>query len=207
MTLFDTSKSFRKTIMLIAVMVFFVGNTMAQRQVAGVGIKTNALYGAVALAPNLGVEVGLGDKFSLDMGAGYNGWNRDGHNNDNRKLVHWLAQAEGRYWFCESFGGWFVGAHLLGGQFNISGRELPLLLGSGSGDSRYEGYGYGGGVSGGYQFLLARRWGLELSLGAGYARLHYDRYECRTCGVVQDHNQKRNYWGPTKATVSILFLL
>ena len=40
----------------------------------------------------------------------------------------------------------------------------------------------GGGMSYGYQFILGRYWNLELNIGVGYARLKYDKYECRTCG-------------------------
>lgn len=33
---------------------------------------------------------------------------------------------EYRYWFCQSFNGWFVGAHLMGGQFNVSDIDMPF---------------------------------------------------------------------------------
>ncbi|MEG1935625.1 MAG: DUF3575 domain-containing protein, partial [Rikenellaceae bacterium] len=43
-----------------------------------VAIKTNLLYGAAAYTPNLGLEIGLGRKTTLDISGGYNPWNRDG---------------------------------------------------------------------------------------------------------------------------------
>ncbi|MEG1650051.1 MAG: DUF3575 domain-containing protein, partial [Rikenellaceae bacterium] len=138
-----------------------------------VAIKTNLLYGAAAYTPNLGLEIGLGRKTTLDISGGYNPWNRDGKHENNKKLVHWLIQPEFRYWLCQRFNGHFFGAHALGGQYNISGHKL---LGMISKDYRYEGYMAGGGLTYGYQFVLGRRWNLEASIGIGYARLHYDKY-------------------------------
>lgn len=171
-----------------------------------VAVKTNLLYGAYTLTPNLGLEVRIGKNSTLDLGGGYNPWNREGSYDNNKKRTHWLVQAEYRHWFCRTFMGHFVGVHTLGTQYNISEHNLPLLFGKGSKNYRYEGYGVGGGFSYGYQFFLNARWNVEASLGLGYARLHYDRYKCSKCGTVEG-NEKRNYWGPTKASVSISYII
>ncbi len=172
-----------------------------------IGIKTNLLYGATTLTPNIGAEIALNEKMTIELAGGYNWWNRTAGNNDNKKLVHWLAEIEARYWICNKFNGWFVGAHTLGSQFNISGHNLPLLFEKGSQEYRYQGYAMGAGLSVGYQFILSRRWNIELSAGGGYALLNYDKYQCRTCGTIIEENKSKNYWGPTKASVSIMFLL
>lgn len=171
-----------------------------------VAVKTNLLYGAYAYTPNLSLEIGLGHRSSLDIGGGYNPWNRDGSRVNNKKLVHWLGQIEYRYWLCGKFSGHFFGIHALGTQYNIAGHELPLLFGKGSKNYRYQGWGAGGGISYGYNFYLGKRWGLEVQVGAGYARLHYDKYDCAKCGR-KIGTENRNYFGPTKAGISLIYII
>lgn len=182
--------------------IFFFAYTYAQE----IAIKTNLLYGAYTFTPNLGLEIGVGKRGTLDLGGGYNPWNREGSYNNNKKLTHWLTQVEYRHWVCRTFMGHFIGMHVLGTQYNISEHNLPLLLGKGSKNYRYEGYGVGGGFSYGYQFFLNARWNVEASLGVGYARLHYDRYQCNKCGSLLG-KEKRNYWGPTKASISVSYII
>lgn len=86
-----------------------------------VAVKTNLLYDATTTI-NLGAEIGVAPKWTVDLSANYNGWTF----NDNKKWKHWMAQPEVRYWFCERFNGHFLGAHLLGGQYNWGGLDLPL---------------------------------------------------------------------------------
>lgn len=171
-----------------------------------VAIKTNLLYGVYAYAPNLGFEFGLSKKSTLDISGSYNPWNLSGKKNNNKKLVHWLGQIEYRYWLCERFSGHFFGLHALGTQFNISGHELPLLFGKGSKNFRHEGYGYGAGISYGYQWVLSNRWSLEANIGVGYARLHYDKYDCPKCSTKISHEVK-NYFGPTRAGISFIYVI
>lgn len=53
-----------------------------------VAIKTNLLYGAYTLTPNLGLELALGNSSTLGFGGGYNPWNLEGSVENNKKLVH-----------------------------------------------------------------------------------------------------------------------
>ena len=73
-------------------------------------------------------------------------------------------------------------------------------------DNRYQGYLYGGGLSYGYQWLLRPRWNLEASIGGGYARIHYEKYPCTTCGTKLDEGHT-NYLGVTKAAVSLIYII
>ena len=171
-----------------------------------VAVKTNLLYGAYTNTPNLNIEIGLGKRSTLELGGGYNPWNLNGKESDNKKLVHWLGQAEYRYWLCQKFTGHFFGVHALGSQFNIGGHELPLLFEKGSKDYRYEGYGYGGGISYGYQFYVSKRWSIEATIGVGYAHLRYDKYDCPKCGSKLT-SENKNYIGPTKAGISLIYII
>ncbi len=166
-----------------------------------VAVKTNLLYDATATV-NLGAEVTLAPKWTLDLSANYNGWTF----NDNKKWKHWMAQPEARYWLCEAFNGHFLGAHLLGGQYNIGGINLPFGIYNGLKSHRYEGWYAGAGLVYGYQWLLGKRWSLEAALGVGYVRAAYDRYECPHCGSWKGSGNK-NYVGVTKAALSLIYVI
>lgn len=166
-----------------------------------IGLKNNLVYDAT-LTPNLGLEIGMGKKSTLDLNVGYNPFTFS----DQKRFKHWLVQPEYRYWFCEKFNGTFLGIHAHGGEFNVSGKHLPFGIFPNLEGYRYEGYFYGGGISLGYQWILGKRWNLETSIGVGYARLEYDKYPCPDCGPkIESYHY--NYWGPTKATVSFIYFI
>ena len=96
-----------RRLILTLIILAFAGLHYAGAQ--EVGIKTNLISDA-ALSPNLGVEIGLAPKWSLDLSGQLNLWSLRGH-----KWRHWLAQPEARYWFCHRFQGHFLGLHALGG--------------------------------------------------------------------------------------------
>lgn len=193
----------RKQCKIILLLLFFSGMFKCAAQ--EIAIKTNLLYGTYARTPNIGVEVGLSTRTTLELGGGYN-WFTPDQSDSYKKLVHWLGVAEYRYWTCERFSGHFLGIHALGTQYNIAGHRLPLLFGSDSKRFRYEGWGVGGGISYGYQFFLGNRWSLEASIGVGYVRLHYDKFRCETCGE-KIKTENRNYFGPTKAAISLIYII
>ena len=189
-----------RKIYIILLLISFQYVTYAQK----VALKTNLLYGAYTFTPNLGLEIGTSHKTTLDISGGYNPWNLDAKG--EKKAVHWLAEAEYRYWLCQRFNGHFFGIHALGTQYNINGKNLPMLLGKSSSDYRFEGYAIGGGISYGYQWLLGNHWNLEASIGVGYARMSYDKFTCKACGSKIGH-ENRNYLGPTRAAISVIYII
>jgi hypothetical protein len=169
-----------------------------------VAVKTNLLYGATA-TPNLGFEVGLGQRTTLDLSGGYNPWTFD----NNKKIKHVLIEPEFRYWTCERFNGHFFGVHGLFAHYNIGSVDVPLPDINGAEIDkafRYQGNAYGGGVSYGYHLMLGTRWGLEFNIGVGVAFLDYDKYECAKCGDFVGSDTK-TYIGPTKAGIRLVYLL
>ena len=56
-------------------------------------VKSNLLYDATATI-NLGVEMGLSKKWTLDLSGNYNGWKFG----DDMRWKHWMVQPEARYW-------------------------------------------------------------------------------------------------------------
>lgn len=193
----------KRLLTLLILSLTVVSSAMAQGEV---GVKTNLLYGAGAFTPNLGVEIGLGRRTTLDISGGYNWFNLDGKKNDNKKLVHWMVQPEFRYFLCEKFNGHFFGVHALYSQYNIGGHNLPMLFGKGSDAYRHEGWATGAGISYGYQLMLGRSWNLEFNIGVGYAQLKYDKYDCPKCGEKVG-TETKHYFGPTKAGVSLIWII
>ncbi len=84
----------------LCLLLLLISVSLAAQNVA---VKTNLLYDATATV-NLGAEIGLSPKWTLDLSANYNGWTF----NENKKWKHWLAQPEARYWLCERFNGHFI---------------------------------------------------------------------------------------------------
>lgn len=159
-------------------------------------IKTNALYWATT-TPNLGFEVGLAKKLTLDVSGNYNPWKFG----EDRQFKHWLVQPELRYWLCERFNGSFFGLHGHYGEMNVSNLNI-----FGMGHDRYDGNLYGAGISYGYQWLISKRWSMEATIGVGYARLKYDKYARGDNGEKLAH-KNRNYFGPTKIGLSFIYII
>lgn len=180
----------------------FTGRANAQ---STVGVKTNLLYDATATI-NLGTEIGLAPRWTLDVSANYNGWTLS----HNRRWKHWLAQPEARYWFCDRFAGHFVGAHLLGGQYNVGGIDGRVnIFGTdfrNLKDMRYQGWFVGAGMAYGYAWILNRNWNFEAEIGLGYIYTRYDRFPCKECGKKLGTDQPHHYVGPTKAAVNLVYL-
>lgn len=165
-----------------------------------VAVKTNLLGWATA-SPNIGAEVGIGRKSTLDIYGSFNPFTFGSH----KQWKHWLVQPEYRYWFCEKFHGHFIGIHAVGGEYNIGDVKLPFGVYSRTRDARYEGWGVGGGISYGYQWILSRHWSLEGTIGAGYIYSRYEKYPCADCGTKLDSGTK-HYFGVTKAAINLIYV-
>ncbi len=170
-----------------------------------VAVKTNLAYWATT-TPNLGIEIALAPKWTLDVSGGYNPWTFS----DNKKLKHWLVQPELRYWLCEKMGGHFFGLHLQGGQYNLGNINANFkMLGTDFSqlkDYRYEGWFAGAGIGYGYAWMLGEHFNLEAELGVGYSYSRYDNYECATCGTQVSKGKSHNYLGPTKAAINLVYV-
>ncbi len=188
----------KKVAFILFLIVCWSGSSYAQN----IAVKTNALYWASS-TPNLSFEFGLGRRTTLDLTGSYNPWTL--HEGKNRKMKHWLVMPEFRYWLCERFQGHFFGLHSGYVFYNISGVRIPFQNKS-TKDHRYQGWGTGVGLSYGYSWILGRRWNLEANLGFGYVYTEYDKYDCVTCGKFKG-NRNKHYFGPTKAGVSIIYMI
>lgn len=182
-----------KILLIPIIALCLSGSAFAQKA----SIKTNALYWATT-TPNLAFEYGLGKRTTIELAGGYNNWDLG----KDKTLAHWIIQPEFRYWFCERFAGTFVGLHLHGGEFNVSGFGPFKTIKN----NRTEGYFLGAGVSIGHQWLLNKSWAIEAEIGLGYAYIDYEKYGCAKCAPLKDEG-KKHYFGPTRASVSLVYYL
>ncbi|MFG6425414.1 DUF3575 domain-containing protein [Lepagella muris] len=170
-----------------------------------VALKTNLLSDAF-LNPNLAAEVALAPRWTIDVSGQFNTWNLS----HDRKWKHWVVQPEIRYWFCDRFAGHFVGAHLLGGQYNVGGIDIPFsFLGTDFKklkDTRYQGWFGGLGVAYGYAWAIAEHWNIEGEIGIGWTYTRFDRFRCSGCGKKIEENKPHNYFGVTKAAINLVYL-
>lgn len=164
-------------------------------------LKTNLLYDATS-SFNLGVEFKLSPKYTLDISANYNPWTFS----EGKKLKHVWVQPELRYWTCEPFYGHFFGLHAIYTHYNIAKINIPFGLFDNLEKYRYQGDGYGAGISYGYQWMLSSRWNLEASLGVGYILFDRKKYLCDNCGKFID-KRKEHYFGPTKLGISLIYII
>lgn len=150
-------------------------------------------------AINVGIEVPIGTKWSVNAEWTFPWWLPD----SNKWCFELLSgTVEGRYWF---------GARekMLGGAF------AGLYAGGGYYDFQYDLKGYQGefyimaGISGGYSFKIAKRLNMELSLGCGYLRTDYKKYEMKEDYSILSwqHDGKYSWIGPTKAEVTLVWLI
>lgn len=164
-------------------------------------ISTNGLYDLL-LVPNIGLSVGIGDR--LIAGADWMGT--------------WLNDTRHRYY--RIYGGDIDLSYRLGGIAGpsnpFSGHHVGVYaslvyydLQNGVNHSGYlsDRYNYAAGLSYTYSLPLARRFDIAFSIGIGYMWGRYMRHR-----PIDDHDvwlstHKRSWFGPTRAAVSVVWLL
>lgn len=169
-----------------------IPTTRKQRFIA---VKTN-LLGDAALCANLGVEIGLGQHWSLDVPVWYSPYDIT----DRWRIRLFAAQPEMRYWLKDAGEGHYFGVHATVAGFNVS-------LG---GDYRYQDpnhAAFGAGIGYGYAFHLdkSRRWSMEAQIGAGYIGYEYIKYHNTGRNGAEVSRGKGTYWGVTRAGFAVAY--
>lgn len=160
-------------------------------------LKSNAPAWAM-LWVNIAAELDVAPHWSVALPVYYSGFNYfTGHT----KFRTFAVQPEARYWWRGDNMGWFIGAHFGLAYYNVAF----------GGDHRYQDHGkdtpaLGGGVSGGFRFLLTAdgRWSMEASLGAGVYRLDYDVFTNRHNGLIEDR-RRRTFVGIDNVALSFCY--
>lgn len=169
-----------------------------KERVTVLAIKNNLLYD-LALAPNLEIEVPLGQRWSLNTEYKCPWWL-----SHSRDFCYQLLSGgiEARCWLGNRrhrsrLTGHFIGLYAEGGVYDFQ-----------FGSDGYHGKYYGaGGVSYGYTHPLGRNLALEFSLGMGYLTTEYRKYTPSGSDLIQTDSGHYNFIGPTKAKVSLVWLI
>ena len=162
-----------------AILLSFLLGGSAFVKAQDIALKSNILYDASGTI-NLGAEVGLAPRWTLDVSGNYNGWVRS----HGRTWKHWMLQPEARYWFCDRFTGHFVGVHAHGGQYNVGNLKNDIsFLGSD-----------------------LSKLSVEAEIGVGYAYTRFDAYPCADCGTKLIDGKSHHYVGPTKVALNLIYV-
>lgn len=192
-----------RVIILLYFLIGVIGMCVCQT----VGVRTNALY-LFTTTPNIGLDVRVGARSTLTAFVGYNPFRFSNSSVSEEasspKLMHWLGEGEYKYWLCRPYERWFVGGFAGYCDFNVGGFRLPFTDMFRS--NRYEGYAAGGGISCGYQWAFARRWGVELSAGLGYIYIRYAKYSSDPCAAPLKE-AARHWVGPAKLALSVVYYI
>ena len=191
--------------------MFFSCNLFSKTDLAGVSsyehlnnksnvaIKTNLLYDAV-LVPNIGAEVNCYKNFTFYTDLMYAGWRFPS------KHFYWdlyglqvgIRKYFGRQAGIRSFTGHHIGFYANAFAYDLQagniGQQTPSVN-------------LGGGLDYGYSFPITPAMNIDLEFGLGYLGGKYYEYI-----VEDDHNTwqgtvRRAWFGPTKASVSLVWLI
>ena len=162
-------------------------------------LKTNALYTLLAV-PNVGAEIHLGKRWTVSANWMYAWWHIDS------KHYYWRTYGGDvaiRKYFGKSSKNRSFGGHHLG----LYGQMLTYDVEWGDRGYQSDKWTYGGGLEYGYSFGIGKRLNLDLTLGVGYLMGQYMEYDPIDDCYVWQFTKKQNWIGPTKAEVSLVWLL
>lgn len=161
-------------------------------------VKTNLLYDA-ALVPNVGLEFYLGKGWSVCGDWMYTWWSKDA------KHRYWRVYG-GELEVRKYFGRKAAEKPLQGHHLGVYAQGLTYDFETG-GKGYLSDFGYGVGVEYGYSLPVAKRLNIDFGLGVGYGGGKYKVYDPEDGCYVYKETKKRRWFGPTKAEISLVWLL
>ena len=170
-------------------------------------LKTNLLYD-VALVPNVGAEFYWGKNWSVGANLMYAWW-KNGASNKFWRIYGGDIYA--RKWFGQKaeenpFAGHHAGvyAQMLTYDFCLGEKGY---MGGQPGGNIWDKLSFVVGVEYGYSLPIASRLNLDFTIGIGYLQGVYQEYIPEDDCYVWQATKNRKWWGPTKAEVSLVWLL
>lgn len=170
-------------------------------------LKTNMLYDAL-LVPNIGAEFYLGRNWSVAGNWMYAWWKTD------RRHYYWRLYGGDimvRKWFGRAADGKPLTGHHIGVYAQVCTYDFETggkgVMGGVPGGDIWDKANWGVGVEYGYSLPIARRLNIDFGIGFGYFGGEYWEYRPMDGCYVWQATKKRNYFGPTKAEVSLVWLI
>lgn len=173
-----------------------------------VSSKTSAQFYAVKVdvlglaTTTLNVEGAMvvHNQWTLHLPLKFNPWTIG-----DKKYQHLTAMPGVRYWLIDSYSrGWFLGANAVATAYNhrgLVGKKIDYF----SSNHRYEGMGFGVGVSGGYSLPIGKRWNIEFEIGVAGVWVDHDIYDEEWGGLNVGY-QKGILPMPGKIGANIVYL-
>lgn len=170
-------------------------------------VKTNLLYDLLAV-PNVGVEFDLGKGWSVGGNWMYAWWKRDKSN------LYWRSYG-GELFIRKYWGRVAEDRPLSGHHLGLYGQMLTYdlemggrgYIGGQPGGTLWDKAHHGAGVEYGYSLPIGRRLNLDFTLGLGYLGGICHEYLPADKYYVWQVTKQRHWIGPTKAEVSLVWLL
>ena len=162
-------------------------------------LKTNGLY-LLGAIPNIGVEFNLGKGWTLTADWMYAWWYND------PKHIYWQTYG-GYFGFRRYFGQSAQERPFTGHHIGAYGSMLTYDFEWGGRGYQAARWGFGGGVEYGYSIALSQQLNLDLAIGFGYQDGEYKEYDPIDGHYVWQGTYLRNWIGPTKATVALVWTI
>ena len=182
-----------KTI-LILLPLLFCGRAGAQE----LSLSTNVLGLAELGTMNMEASWGFARHWSANLGVRYNPFTFPGREGvaDTMQARQRTVAFGGRYWPWHIHSGWWLAGKAQYQEYNFGG----ILEAETS-----EGDRLGGGLTGGYTYMLSPRFNLELGAGiwAGFER--FTTYACPECGRVVDRGE-RTFVLPNELLLGLVYV-
>lgn len=170
-------------------------------------IKNNMLYDLAAV-PNLGAEFYLGKKFSIAANYMHAWWKKE------EKSFYWRyygADASIRWWFGKPSRIKPLQGHHLGVNYQILTYDFQLgktgIMAGMPGDNLAARANHIVALEYGYSLPVAKRLNLDFSIAGGYHWGLFEEYETVDGHPVWQATKRRQYFGPTKVEISLVWLI
>lgn len=168
--------------------------------------KINLLY-SLFLIPEVSVEYGFGDGWSVSGGWMYGWWKRDGNHHYWRAYGGYasLRRYLGPQKADRPLTGHHVGVYAQLLTYDVEFGDKGYIAGR-PGGSLWDKANYGFGIEYGFSLPASKSVNFDFSLGVGYLGGTYYEYTPMNGHYVWDSTKSRHWFGPTKAEVSVVWL-
>lgn len=185
----------RKTISMIAVLLLAAGVRAGAQEMS---VSTN-LMGYVNLGTmNLETSWGFARHWTANAGIRYNPFTFPGREGvaDRMQSRQRTVALGARYWPWHIHSGWWLAGKAQYQEFNRGGLTEAETV---------EGDRFGGGLTGGYTYMVSEHFNLEFGAGAWAGYEIYTTYACPECGRVVDSGQ-RKFFLPNEVVLGLVYV-
>lgn len=158
-----------------------LGTTLADAQ--NISVSSNLLDWVNVGTVNGAASVALSQHVTMGAEVRYNNWSFGSVDRGNAfQNKSRTAAVQLRMWPWTSYSSWWFGVRAQIEEYNRGGWIFDRRTSYGR--VTEEGFAYGAGVGGGYQYMIAKHWNLDLGLGLWAGRRIYTQYTCPRCGRI-----------------------